>query len=98
MQIVSIDKIGETIYGCLDDGISYHIFSIDPGCTVEYEESYYRSDYEDYDQFVLSYAQTDPCLCFLEIPVAVNAADKEDLTYEIMLGAWKDVWKGEDNS
>ena len=98
MQVVSIDKVGETIYGCLDDGISYHIFSIDPGCSVEYEESYYLSDYEDYDQFVLSYSQTDPSFCFLETPVVINATDKEDLTYEVMLGAWRTVWKGEDDS
>jgi hypothetical protein len=95
MQIVSIDKVGETIYGCLDDGISYHIFSIDPDCPVEYEESYDRGDYDDYDQFVLSYAQVDPSFCFLEMPVMVGATDKEDLTYGLMLGVWRNVWEGE---
>jgi len=95
MQVISIDKVGETIYGCLDDGISYHLFSIDPECPVEYEESYDRGGYDDYDQFVLSYAQVDPCLCFLETPVVIGAADKEDLTYELMLGVWREVWEGE---
>ncbi|TFG93109.1 MAG: hypothetical protein E4H15_02090 [Syntrophobacterales bacterium] len=95
MQVVSIEKLGEKIYGCLDDGISYHIFSIDPEGPFDYEESYYKSDYTDYDHFVLSYAHMDPGTCFLEAPVAIGAADKEDLTYEVMLGVWKDIWEGE---
>ena len=94
MQVLSIEKLGEKIYGCLDDGISYHIFSIDPECPVEYEENYYRGDYNDYDHFVLSYAQMDPGLCFLETPVAIGAEDKEDLTYEFMLGVWRNIWEG----
>jgi hypothetical protein len=94
MRVVSIEKLGEKIYGCLDDGVSYHIFSIDPESPVDYEESYDKSDYTDYDHFVLSYAQTDPCTCFLEAPALIDVADKEDLTYERMLGVWRDVWEG----
>jgi len=95
MQVVSIEKLGETIYGCLDDGISYHIFSIDPDSPIECEETYYKGEYRDYDHFVLSYAQTDPCTCFLEAPVAIGVTDKEDLTYEFVLGVWKKIWEGE---
>ncbi len=95
MQVVSIEKLGETIYGCLDDGVSYRIFSIDPEGPVDYEESFYKSDYTDYDHFVLFYSQTDPCTYFLEVPVAMGITDKEDLTYELMLGVWRDIWEGE---
>ena len=96
MQVVCIDKVGETIYGCLDDGINYHVFSVDPACAVEYEESYYKEDYDDYDHFVLSCAQIDPGLFFLEIPIVIGITDKEELTYEMMLQVWRDVWKGEE--
>lgn len=94
MQVVSIEKLGETIYGCLDDGINYQIFSIDPECPVDYEETYYKGDYDTYDHFVLSYAEIDPCISFLEVPVVTGVSDKGDLTYEIMLRIWKTVWQG----
>ena len=94
MQAVSIEKLGEKIYGCIDDGINYHIFSIDPDSSMDYEKSYYKGNYNDYNHFVLSYSKTDPCTCFLENPVEMNAVDMEALTYEFMLGIWKSVWEG----
>ena len=93
MWIVSIEKLGEKIYGCIDDGINYHIFSIDPDSSIDYEKSYYKGDYNDYDHFVLSYAKTDPVTTFLEEPVEINA-DVEGLTYGFMLRVWKSIWEG----
>ena len=94
MWIVSIEKLGEKIYGCIDDGINYRIFSIDPDSSMDYEKSYYKSNYNDYDHFVFSYAETDPVAAFLEEPVEINA-DVESLTYEFMLGVWKSIWEGQ---
>jgi hypothetical protein len=94
MRVVSIEKLGETIYGCIDDGVNYRTFSIEAGSSIDCEKVYYKSDYNDYDQFVLSYAQTDPCTCFLENPVEIGANDMESLTYECMLGVWKSIWEG----
>jgi len=52
MWIVSIEKLGEKIYGCIDDGVNYHIFSIDPDSSMDYEKSYYKGNYNDYNHFV----------------------------------------------
>ncbi len=94
MHVVSIEKLGEKIYGCLDDGVNYCTFSIEPDGVIEYEQSYYKSEYNDYDSFVLSYAETDPGTCFLEHPVEIGSSDMKSLTYEIVLGVWKDIWEG----
>jgi len=93
MQVVSIEKLGEKIYGCIDDGINYCTFSIEPDGSIDYEKSYYKSNYSDYDHFVLSYAETDPCTCFLENPVEISASDMESMTYEYVLSVWKSIWE-----
>ena len=94
MYVVSIEKLGEKIYGCIDDEVTYYTFSIEVGSSIEYEKVCHKSDYNDYDHFVLSYAQTDPCTCFLENPVEIGAGDMASLTYESMLGVWKSIWEG----
>ena len=94
MRVVSIDKLREKIYGCIDDGDTYWTFSIEADNSIDYEKIYDKNDYNDYDHFVFSYAQTEPCTCFLENPVEIGASDMESLTYEFMLGVWKSIWEG----
>ncbi|MCK4534307.1 MAG: hypothetical protein KAT81_02180 [Syntrophobacterales bacterium] len=94
MWVVSIEKLGEKIYGCIDDGVNYRTFSIDPDSSMDCEKSYYKDNYNDYGHFVFSYAGIDPGTSFLEEPVEINAVDMEGLTYEFMLGVWKSIWEG----
>ncbi len=92
MWILSIDKLEDNIYGCIDDGSNYHMFLISEGNPINYGSSYSKDDYEDYDHFVRSYLYIDPSICFLEEPVEISAADSEKLTYEFLLEIFKDVW------
>ncbi|HOO90245.1 MAG TPA: hypothetical protein PLA74_05425 [Syntrophales bacterium] len=93
MLVVSIEKLGEKIFGCIDTGIDYCTFSIEADNPIDYEKIFSKNDYNDYDQFVLSYAQIDPCTCFLENPVEIGTGDMKSLTYEYMLGVWKRIWE-----
>lgn len=93
MQVVSIEKLGDQLFGCIDDGVHYRMFSIDRDDTIRLEESFYKSNYNDYSQFVLFYCgERDSGVCFLEEPIAVTASDVDELTYEHLLEVWKCVW------
>lgn len=92
MLIVSIEKLGDKIFGCLDDGIHYQVFSVDSGCPVEFEEKYYRNNYEDYDNFVLFYSGIEPGALILEEPFHAGAINPEDLSYELLLDIWNKIW------
>ena len=93
MWVVSIDKLGEKIYGYIDDGVNYRTFSIDPDSSMDCEKSYHKDNYNDYGHFVFSCAGIDPGTSFLEEPVEISA-DVESLTYEFMLELWKSIWEG----
>jgi hypothetical protein len=95
MQILSIEKLGNTIFGCLDDGIHYQVFSVDSGCPVELEEKYPKSDYNNYDGFALFYCGVDPGFLFLEEPFHIEASRLEDLCYETLLDTWNEIWKAD---
>ena len=97
MQILGIEKIGDTLYGCLDDGICYQLFSIEPGCPVELEQKYPKSDYNDYDSFTLYYSSVEPGILFLEEPFDIGAAQPEDLSYESFLNIWNTIWCSDSN-
>ena len=92
MWILSIDKLEDNIYGCIDDGSNYSMFLISEGNHINYGSSYSKDDYEDYDHFVRSYLHIDPSMCFLEEPVEISAAGSENLTYEFLLEIFKGVW------
>ena len=92
MQILSIEKIGDTIYGCLDDGIYYQVFSVDSGCPVGLEQKYPKSEYNDYDSFALFYCSVESGIAFLEEPFHINVARPEDLSYEFLLATWSEIW------
>ena len=92
MQILSIDKLGDKIFGCLDDGIHYQAFSVDSGCPVELEEKYPKSDYNDYDSFALFYCGIESGTLFLEEPFHIKVARPEDLSYESLHNIWNEIW------
>jgi hypothetical protein len=92
MQILSIEKLGDTIYGCLDDGVHYQVFSVDSGCPVVCEDKYPKSNYDDYDSFTLFFCSVDPGFPFLEQPFHVGVGRTEDLTYEMLLAIWSEIW------
>jgi hypothetical protein len=92
MQILSIEKLGDKIFGCLDDGIHYQVFSVDSGCPVELEEKYLKINYNDYDSFALFYSSVEPGILLLEEPYHIEAARPEDLCYETLLGTWNEIW------
>jgi hypothetical protein len=92
MQILSIEKLGDKIFGCLDDGICYQIFSVDSDGPIILEEKYHKSSYDDYSSFVLFYCGMDPGTMFLEEPVEIGLSDPEDLSYEILLDIWNTIW------
>jgi hypothetical protein len=92
MRIVSIDKVGNTVYGCIDDGAYYHIFTADSDNPVTFERKFDRDNYSDYGHFVMSYSTLDPCCMFLEDPVEIEATTIEELSYEYLLFTWERIW------
>jgi hypothetical protein len=92
MQILSIEKLGDTIYGCLDDGIHYQVFSVDSGCPVVCEEKYLKSNYNDYDSFALFYCSVESGILFLEEPFDIGEVQPEDLSYESLHNIWNEIW------
>lgn len=93
MQVVSIEKLGDQLFGCVDDGINYQMFSIEKDEAIRREESFYKSNYPDYSQFVLFYCgERDSGVCFLEEPISLTVSEVDELTYEHLLEVWKSVW------
>ena len=92
MVIVSIDKVGHTVYGCVDDGVYYHIVTAEPDAGVLVETKFDKNNYKNYNHFVLAYGQVDPCCCFLEAPLEMDAPNIEALSYENLLEMWQRVW------
>jgi len=92
MKIVSIDKVGSTVYGCVDDGVYYHLFSADSGTPVVFEQKYDKNGYKDYGHFVLSYGMCDPCCLFLDDPVEIDATTIDELAYDYLCVVWESIW------
>ena len=92
MRILMLEKIETTLFGCVDDGIHYHVISVESGGSLSVEKSYYSGNYKSYDDFVLCFAETEPAAYFLENPVSVDAPGVNDLSYEYLLAAWEKIW------
>ena len=97
MRILSIEKLGDKIFGCLDDGIHYQVFSVDSGCPVVWEEKYHKSNYNSYDSFALFYCSVEPGILFLEEPFDIGAPPPEGLSYESLLDIWNEIWPADSN-
>lgn len=92
MQVVSIDKVGDTLYGCVDDGVHYHFFVSERGCPVDCERTVAKGTFQDYHGFARFCVEQDPNTMILEEPVYAPAASLDELTYDILLDLWERVW------
>ena len=92
MRILMLEKIGTTLFGCIDDGVHYHVISVERGGVLSVEKSYYSGNYKSYEDFVFCFAETDPAAYFLEGPVTVGASRLDDLSYEYLLAVWEQIW------